>query len=102
MILSQRRLRRWFRQYNRRYFGGYLPRDAKLSWTPIEQCWGQSYGEPPTIEISPACGVDSRLARMTLLHEMVHLSLYPYRAHGPKFEAEMRRLAQAGAMKGLW
>lgn len=102
MILSKRRLRRWFRHYNRAYFGGRLPRNAELSWTPIEQCWGQCCGEPPEIQLSPACGVDSRLARMTLLHEMVHLSLYPYLAHGPRFEAEMQRLAIAGAMKGLW
>jgi hypothetical protein len=38
----------------------------------------------------------------TLLHEMVHASL-PWRVnHGPKFQAEMLRLAKAGAFKEYW
>lgn len=40
--------------------------------------------------------------RMTLLHEMAHMALWPDRKHGKKFTAEMLRLAQLGAFDKLW
>ena len=35
-------------------------------------------------------------------HEMSHIKLHPYRKHGKKFNAEMLRLAEAGAFNDLW
>lgn len=40
--------------------------------------------------------------RMTLLHEMVHLYLPKRIGHGPKFQAEMRRIASKGGFDNLW
>jgi len=39
---------------------------------------------------------------MTVLHELAHCRLYPYMAHGKRFNNEMIRLAVRGAFNGLW
>ena len=50
-----------------------------------------------------------RYIEATLLHEMVHASLWhrgerpaAFNGHGPKFQKEMNRLAGAGAFARLW
>jgi predicted SprT family Zn-dependent metalloprotease len=104
-MLSDSQLRRWYRDYNRRFFGGALPADADVFYAPIDGAHGDALGESNgefTLRINPACAIDLRVVRMTLLHEMAHLKLWPYRTHGPRFEQEMQRLAVAGAFKGLW
>jgi predicted metal-dependent hydrolase len=42
------------------------------------------------------------MAKMTVLHEMVHVKLAPYLGHGKKFQDEMKRLAEMNAFKGMW
>jgi hypothetical protein len=47
----------------------------------------------------------TKVALMTLLHEMVHLKLwkkYPKEQHGHRFNKEMKRLARVGAFRNLW
>jgi hypothetical protein len=100
-VLSDARLRRWFRFYNDRYFGGQL--EAKVSWKPVESCWAQAFGgEAPEIHIGLICGVSRGWTKLTLLHEMVHLEMWPDITHGKRFQARMKKLAQDGAMRGLW
>jgi len=41
-------------------------------------------------------------ANWAVLHEQVHIKLYPYRKHGKRFNQEMLRLAGAGAFDDLW
>ncbi|HTV07820.1 MAG TPA: SprT-like domain-containing protein [Candidatus Aquilonibacter sp.] len=104
-VLSDRQLRRWYRDFNRRFFGGCLPSDADVLYAPVDGAHGDALVESNgefTVRINPACAIDWRIVRMTLLHEMAHLKLWPYRAHGERFEKEMQRLACAGAFKGLW
>lgn len=104
MVLCSSQLRRWYRDANQRWFGGKLPDDVDLFWAPHDGCSGMAWqeGDGFVILINPAYALDFHVARLTLLHEMAHLALWPYRKHGPRFEAEMRRLAKSGAMKGLW
>lgn len=102
---SQARLRRWFRVYNRRYFGNRLPACTRVRRSDTGECYGDAMGgEKPFININPApewCGADMNLARLTLLHEMVHVEQWPYQGHGPRFQRRMQQLAAAGAMRGL-
>lgn len=103
MILSDKRLRRWFLKYNDLYFENRLPSCTKITWRPVEGCWAQAFGgEAPEIHIHPMCGVSNGWTKLTLLHEMAHLDLYPSINHGASFENRMKELAQAGAFKGLW
>jgi hypothetical protein len=102
VILSNRRLRCWFTNYNRRYFGGRLPAHTKLSFAPVERCLGLAYGgDDPRIVLDPICCICATVAQLTLLHEMVHLERYPLITHGAGFDRRMQELAAAGAMKGL-
>lgn len=54
------------------------------------------------IAISTDLKKGTKLWKFTLLHEMCHLKHGVTAGHGPKFEAEMLRLARAGAFEGLW
>jgi hypothetical protein len=100
-------LKRCFHKYNELYFGGLLP-DAVVFWEPAfvtRDELGELYQDKGTfvIRIDPSIrNYTKALARMTLLHEMAHMKLWPDIRHGRKFNDEMLRLAQLGALKGLW
>src|SRR5450631_196954 len=103
--MTNRSLKRWYGHYNRKYFQGRLPdiavRFAKISRvllgvsTRIGDEW-------VVVEISKELKGWNRLTRCILLHEMAHVSLPIKIMHGPKFEKEMRRIAKAGAFRGIW
>jgi hypothetical protein len=111
-----RNLERIYRTYNKKFFDGTLPADTRVWWVRIkeadEKCCvhGVTLGLEDNetkhlsfeIFINPDTHVDKSQLRMTLLHEMAHVKLYPYLGHGKRFEEEMTRLALRGAMKGLW
>jgi hypothetical protein len=82
-----------------------LPDEIDILYAPVEGCFADvtpCKALEFVLRIDPRFAHDSRTVRITLLHEMAHIKLSPYRTHGPKFEAEMQRLAAAGAFKGLW
>jgi hypothetical protein len=102
---SDRRLRRWFSTYNGRHFGGALDPATRLKFHHEPGYWGwvlNDAGESCTIHMNHECTPDSRVGRIYLFHEMVHLQLDPYAGHGPRFQRRMQELAAAGAFKGLW
>lgn len=104
MRLCDRTLRRWYREANTRWFEGKLPDDVDVLYAPHAGCVGiagQS-GDSFFIQVNPAYAMDVSIVKLTLLHEMAHVALWPYRTHGPKFQQEMLRLANAGAMNGKW
>lgn len=110
---SDPQLRRWYLDYNRRWFNGDLPEDTvRVMWEP---CGGAVAETEPVgdegeliIRINPCLrGVGSKPrhsnARFALIHEMVHVKLWGKAAHhGVKFQQEMLSLAQDGAFKNLW
>lgn len=103
--LTVARVQRWYRDYNRKYFGGKLPKHVKIHLTWDHEHRGWLEGKAPqfgVIHINPECGGHSGYARLTLLHEMVHLEQWPSGHHGERFQERMRALAAAGAMKGIW
>ena len=121
-------LKRWFNEYNRRFFKHRLP-DTLVCWTdmkpvengitPLGRClrpaivrykviggkkWVRFKSDRPMIFISDVLWKRNwlSLARETLLHEMCHLALPARLSHGLRFQKEMLRIAKAGAFKGLW
>lgn len=103
--MSDPQLKRWFRRYNRRYFDGTLPSDVRISYCWVTKAHGNCSLDPDGkfhIRINPDSTGTREGRRFTLLHEMVHVKLWPVCTHGKAFDAEMLRLAKAGAMRGLW
>lgn len=108
---SDKRLAHWYHKWNNQYFASELPVDTVLYWEPLTQDDGETcpvyeidFGKF-AIKIDPATMGFPRYWKMTLLHEMAHLKLWPKHPkhqHGKVFEQEMVRLAQAGAFKNLW
>ena len=97
-------LERSYRYYNKKYFGNLLPNppEVDIRWGDIQ---GSGYQVEDEIVISRKDRGRSNVWKLTLLHEMVHLSLNPYRTrsdHGKEFQSEMLRLAGAGAFRRLW
>ncbi len=104
---SDAKLRSWFRYYNRRYFDGSLPGTAVVVWVPeltdeSGACAGRTVFEPPTIQVNAALEGWDNLAKMVLLHEMVHLNLQKSKCGTVEFEKAMLKLAVSGAFKRLW
>lgn len=103
-MLCDRELQKVFREYNRRWFDNSLPDDVDCLFSPVDDCYGlvlQTEGNW-LLQINPKYAMEGRLWRLTLLHEMSHLRLHPYRLHGKKFQEEMKRLAVMGAFRLLW
>ena len=97
-----------FATYNQLYFADRLPYVTLVGWSA-------DLGEEPAVAIfDPATKryaifVNDRLrwspelARLMLLHEMVHVAHWDYaNDDDPRFQAAMLRLANRGALKGLW
>lgn len=104
-VLSDRQLIRWYREYNSKWFSAELPDEIDILYAPVEGCFADvtpCRAQEFILRIDPRFAHDSATVRMTLLHEMVHIKVQPYRWHGVRFQEEMQRLANAGAFKGLW
>jgi hypothetical protein len=97
-------LRRLAQRYNRCYFHNSLPpidvRFARIDPGCLGTCL--MFSGVAEIRIAKETRRFPNIAKMTLLHELVHASLPPTVQHGPRFESEMLRLARAGAFRGLW
>lgn len=106
---------RWLKEYyikaNREFFDGKLP-DAQVGWN--DDMEKAAYGitisvqdddakhTSHTIHISKLIKPFWEVSRLTLVHEMAHVKLFPDVRHGKKFQEEMVRLAIRGAFKNLW
>lgn len=118
-LSSNRYLKRLYNEYNRKYFGGRLPETAIVQWKGRRAMqegkftlWGSAdwvdTGEEtvPVIELNRIMKVNGwqSVMKQVLLHEMVHLSAGRRVNHGPKFDAEMIRIARPphNAFHGLW
>lgn len=104
-MLSDTKLRRWYREYNRRFFGGALSDDVDILYAPVEGCCADVDNCPAhdfVLRINPAYAINVGFVRLALLHEMVHIKLWPCQTHGAAFQREMKRLAAADAFRGLW
>lgn len=118
-------LKRYYRDFNQRYFGGSLPASCVVRFAggrefPSQEVIGDCgylarRGRiPPDIGLAAKNRSEIRIRSslrdyrafvvMTLLHEMVHLKLRGRRCleHGRSFNGEMRRLAAAGAFDRWW
>jgi len=112
-----RNLEKIYRTYNRKFFDGRLPSDTRIFWNDeiavSDRETDMTYGLTIqlededtkhrffTIYIHPTNHIDKSQVRMTVLHEMCHVSLGTG-GHGKRFEEEMKRIALRDAFKGLW
>lgn len=112
---SDPKLRRWYLDLNKRWFGGLLPTETvHLWWEPTgtaamltsDEVLGCE-GEPPelAIRVDPMMYGLPRHVKRDMLHEMVHVEQWPntrWKDHGKKFKARMRQLVEMGAYDKLF
>lgn len=100
-MASDPTLRRWYMRFNDVFFGGELPLDIPVYWEPATGNLGETFeventdeGESPdlAIRLDPCLRFSSMMAKLTLIHEMAHVRIYPYLGHGKPFDAEIKRL----------
>lgn len=102
------KVRRVFREYNRKYFDGKISPRTKLAtvhnWPALH--WGrcEHYTNGTfRILLNKKLYANNMQMRWTLLHEMAHIVTMKERDdHGPKWKARMRRLARQGAFDDIW
>jgi predicted SprT family Zn-dependent metalloprotease len=110
-VVSDRQLKHWYDKYNKLWFNNDLPSHTVLFWEPLPKDAGNTcpvyevdHGQF-LIKIDPSLKGVPCYFKITLLHEMTHLKLwpkYPRSKHGKVFQNEMQRLANDGAFKQLW
>jgi hypothetical protein len=103
-VKSDRQLRRWYNEFNRKWFNDELPKDIAVRYEVVDGA--QAEADPQNdgtwiLRIHPAIAWSSRNAAFALIHEMVHVKT-ECMGHGKEFQDEMLRLAQCGALRNLW
>ncbi len=111
MFTPSKRLQKLYERFNRLYFDNELPHDTLVGWMdfPKHSPLGRndiSDGDGilhHTIYISEFLKPFRGVTKETVLHEMCHIKLYPYGKHDRRrFDAEMLRIASAGALHDIW
>ena len=97
-------LKAFMRTYQQRYFRA-VREVADLVIAPLDGP-GSFMPADNTIHIHPSVAPFSRLAKIVILHELIHSKLHKQNgdadtAEGSRFQAEVKRLLEAGAYKGL-
>ena len=100
-------LRQWYLHLNKKHFGNRLPKDLPVVFSKQKETAGITTFHPQTnrplyIQINKLARAGFATTMLTLLHEMCHVAIPHVRGHGPRFQAEMQRLAKAGAFKEWW
>lgn len=108
-LKEDKRLKKYYDNFNRIFFDGKLPRDTRVGWNSEILGYAYTVGIEDTetkhkfflIYLDKKKHFDTKQVLLTLLHEMAHIHLYPDMKHGKKFDREIIRLAVRGAFKGL-
>jgi hypothetical protein len=115
--LGDRQLGQLYQSINLKHFNGALL-SMPVAWEPrleeVGALAGHTYtlqgmfgrlGDRTIILLHPALQSDPQAARRALCHEMVHAYLFAQgdssSAHGPAFQAVLKRLASEGAFVGI-
>jgi SprT-like family protein len=115
---NSRSLCNWYKKYNKLYFDDRLTKDVLVGWNTDwpedsdhcathsgirfteEEDGAEHHSE--LIQLDPKQHIGARDERLSLLHEMCHVALFPNSTHGKKFKNEKRRVAMLGALDDLW
>jgi hypothetical protein len=104
-VNSHPQLLRLFRKFNTKYFENELP-EPLIQYKHITdmKCFGicEKIEDHFFITIDPQWASTRSFRHITVLHEMVHIAIWPDVRHGKKFQDEMTRLALDGAFKEIW
>lgn len=106
LLWPQGELKQFYRKYNRKYFSNKLTDRVEVCWSTLG---GNHYGRTQELVdgflllLYDPASTEEKAMHMTLLHEMAHIATWSERrSHGPKWKAEMRRLAKIGAFDRWW
>lgn len=90
-----------YRRHNKHWFRGRLPQ-CRVRWSKHLRDMAEYDGDQ-SIKINAAFKDWPGAWNMSLLHEMAHVATRSECIeHGPRFKAEMLRLARAGAFDPYW
>jgi hypothetical protein len=96
-----------YREYNKKYFKGKLPKVIIKYKKLNDNVAGRTffgYGEDwpaQEIHLSKRLSYYEKCTVQTLLHEMIHISIGGKYKHGSRFKKELKRLIKAGAFYWL-
>lgn len=96
-------LRYWYKEFNRRFFSGKLPKSVSVGYRKLPRTLmgrahfvGPSF-RPTKISVSERMKIYDKISIIILLHEMAHISIGGKYKHGKTFWKEVDRLYKAGA-----
>jgi hypothetical protein len=103
---TNRSLKALFQAFNKAYFGSRLEDDIEIRFSNVVSKTAMAYcrsnEDYDEIVIDKKFRRYRRITCLLLLHEMNHLDVGTGHGHNKHFERGMLRLAQIGALKGIW
>lgn len=103
MFCSDMKLRRQYFAYNRKFWGGELPQNTVVMWMPLTDdrlAETEKVAGVFVIRLCPLIAASRNVWMWHLLHEMVHVRLWPRDCRkGKLWKAEVIRLMEAGAWR---
>lgn len=109
--MTEKELVKCYTRFNKKYFGGKLPDTIPIVLTDMSKTddvgmcttfHGQGLSPLHTIYLDKNLQEYDTVLKLSLLHELCHVKLYPYGGHGEEFDAEMVKLAFKNAFHDLW
>jgi hypothetical protein len=105
MSFNHKDLRRWWNLFNRKYHGGKLPQ-VTIRYEHVDghcaclEYFNEKDEEKRVIRIDTLYALDSRVTKVAIHHEQIHLATGSM-VHGKIYYDEEARLYRLGAFKGL-
>jgi hypothetical protein len=102
-MLTIERAEAEYERLNLIYFGGTLPEaeievlsDVRLDGAKRSRCWGTTRRDNGDFHIQLLAGMPFDLRALKLLHEMIHVAVWPHSHRSRAWKAEADRVARDG------
>jgi hypothetical protein len=96
-------LKRMYNKFNQAYFDGKLPSDTSIYYDSVPCGYGDCDFVDGVFRIRIGPGVSgwTEVLKLTVLHEMIHVKIWPTKRHGIKFDKEVQRLMSFRELRKL-
>jgi predicted SprT family Zn-dependent metalloprotease len=103
MVKGEKHLVTIYNRFNSLYFNGSLPPVA-IYYEPISDTYGDCTRREDgvfQIRLNPSISGWESFLKTTILHECIHIRLWPNVSHGAKFDKEVKRLMEFKSVRKM-
>ena len=102
MPTSELQLKRLYKKFNALYFSNELPDSVSIFYSPVSAYAACDFIDGVfRIRVNPVVASWTGVLHLTILHELIHIKLWPSRIHGKRFDDEVKRLMTFKSIRKL-